>query len=169
VRGGTWVPPNFLFFKKLVRDLCRSQKICETSLRRPRRPNFGPPPCAQRLRDGHGLGSAHLSSRIYTSSAWGKALYNCRQHERTTADNMSGDIMRALVICGVLLFSGTATAQDRASCFRDCVGIFWCRHQCPVVGPESTTCKQTCVAQIKECKKQCNRQYPNPLLPPPKK
>jgi hypothetical protein len=30
--------------------------------------------------------------------------------------------MRALVICGVLLLSGTATAQDRASCFHNCVG-----------------------------------------------
>jgi hypothetical protein len=77
--------------------------------------------------------------------------------------------MRALVICGVLLFSGTA-AQDRASCFLNCDDIFFgCRHQCPLVGPESTTCVQTCVAQINECKKQCNRRYPNPLLPPPKK
>jgi hypothetical protein len=74
--------------------------------------------------------------------------------------------MRALAICGVLLFSGTATAQDRASCFHDCVDIYYgCRHQCPLVGPESTRCVQTCVVQINECKKQCNRRYPNPLLP----
>lgn len=71
--------------------------------------------------------------------------------------------MRALVICGVLLFSGTATAQDRASCFHNCVEIYYgCRHQCPLVGPESTPCVQTCVAQTNECKKQCNRRYPNP-------
>jgi hypothetical protein len=71
--------------------------------------------------------------------------------------------MRALVICGVLLLSGTATAQDRASCFHNCVEIYYgCRHQCPLVGSESTPCVQTCVAQTNECKKQCNRRYPNP-------
>jgi hypothetical protein len=75
--------------------------------------------------------------------------------------------MRALVICGVLLFSGTATALDRASCFHDCLVIIFygCRHQCPLDGPEATRCAQTCVAKISECKKECNRQYPD-LTPP---
>ena len=44
--------------------------------------------------------------------------------------------MRALVICGVLLFSATATAQDRASCFHNCVDTYYeCRHKCPFIGP----------------------------------
>jgi hypothetical protein len=60
--------------------------------------------------------------------------------------------MRALVICGILLFSETAAARDRTSCFLDCADInFSCRQQCP--GVESRMCAGTCVDEEKECKK----------------
>ena len=71
--------------------------------------------------------------------------------------------MRPWVICGILLFSGAATAQTRSSCFTNCLAIYFtCRHQCPFIGPESTACAQRCVQQINECKKQCNLNYPHP-------
>ena len=70
--------------------------------------------------------------------------------------------MRALLICGILLFSGAATAQDRSSCFKNCDAIYYtCHDQCP----GTTACVQRCVQQNNECKKQCNLRYP---LPPPK-
>ena len=77
--------------------------------------------------------------------------------------------MRPLLICGILLFSGAATAEDRSSCFTNCdADYFTCRHQCPNIGHEFTACVQRCVQQINECKKQCNLRYPHPLFPPPK-
>jgi hypothetical protein len=40
--------------------------------------------------------------------------------------------MRAWLICGILLFSGAATAQDRSSCFKNCDAIYYtCYDQCP--------------------------------------
>jgi hypothetical protein len=49
-----------------------------------------------------------------------------------------GEVMRALLICGILLFSGAATAQDRGSCFTNCDAIYFtCRHQCSGIGPEN--------------------------------
>jgi hypothetical protein len=69
--------------------------------------------------------------------------------------------MRALLICGILLFSGAAAAQDRSSCFKNCDAIYYtCHDQCP----GTTACVQRCVQQNNECKKQCNLQYPLPPL-----
>lgn len=80
-----------------------------------------------------------------------------------------GDVMRALLICGLLLLSGAATAQDRNSCFKNCDATYFaCRHQCPLDVPESTPCAQQCIQQINECKKHCNLRYPRPLFPPSK-
>jgi len=89
--------------------------------------------------------------------------------DRPRMSHTSGEVMRALLICGILLFSAVATAQDRSSCFTNCGAIYFtCRHQCPIIGPESTACVQRCVQQINECKKQCNLRYPLPLFPPPR-
>jgi hypothetical protein len=83
----------------------------------------------------------------------------CKSYKR-------GEVMRALWICGILLFSGGATAQDRSSCFTNCdEDYFTCRHECPTTGLESTACVQRCVQQINECKKQCNVRYPRPAPP----
>jgi hypothetical protein len=78
--------------------------------------------------------------------------------------------MRALLICGLLLFSGAATAQDRNSCFTSCKDPYLtCRQQCPRdKQPELATCVKECVRQFNECKKQCNLRYPHPVVPPPK-
>ncbi len=79
--------------------------------------------------------------------------------------------MRALLICGILLFSGAATAQDRNSCFTSCkeAPYLTCRQQCPRdQQPEFAVCVQECVRQFNECKKQCNLRYPHALSPPPK-
>jgi hypothetical protein len=79
--------------------------------------------------------------------------------------------MRALLICGILLFSGAATAQDRNSCFTSCKEdpYLACRQQCPRdKQPEFAACVQECVRQFNDCKKQCNLRYPNPGFPPPK-
>ena len=71
------------------------------------------------------------------------------------------EVMRALLICAMLLFSGAATAQDRSSCFKNYDAIYYtCHDQCP----GTTACVQRCVQQINECKKQCNLRYPLPPL-----
>ena len=106
-----------------------------------------------------------------TTRSMRRVCDGCDPHsaDRRRKSHTSGELMRPLLICGILLFSGTATAQDRSSCFTNCdADYFTCRHQCPNIGPESTACVQRCVQQINECKKQCNLRYPHPLLPPPK-
>jgi hypothetical protein len=78
--------------------------------------------------------------------------------------------MEALLICGIcsVLFSETATAEDRTQCLIDCGQIYFnCRMQCAGADPESNTCAKKCVDQDNECKRRCNCRYPNPLLPPP--
>jgi hypothetical protein len=78
--------------------------------------------------------------------------------------------MRALLICGILLFSGAATAQDRPSCLDNCDNPYvTCRQQCPGVGPECIRSAAQCAHERTDCKRQCMLQFPSPLLPPSKK
>jgi hypothetical protein len=67
------------------------------------------------------------------------------------------EVMGALLICGMLLFSGAATAQDRSSCFKNCDAIYYtCHDQCP----GTTACVQRCVQQINECKSSATYDIP---------
>jgi hypothetical protein len=75
--------------------------------------------------------------------------------------------MKTLLICGMLLFSGVAAAQDRPSCLHACDKPYSaCRETCPIGDPE---CAAQCARQRTDCKRQCILEFPDPLLPPPKK
>jgi hypothetical protein len=71
--------------------------------------------------------------------------------------------MKNLLICGMLLFSGAAAAQDRPSCLHSCDDPYsTCRQMCPNRRPE---CPAQCARQRIDCKRQCILQFSKPLPP----
>jgi hypothetical protein len=79
---------------------------------------------------------------------------------------MGEEVMKTLLICGMLLFSGVAAAEDRTSCLHTCNNPYsTCRETCPN-GPE---CAAQCARQRTDCKRQCILEFPTPLLAPAKK
>jgi hypothetical protein len=47
-----------------------------------------------------------------------------RSADRPRKSHTRGEVMRALLIFGILLFLGAAAAQDRSSCFKNCDALY---------------------------------------------